>query len=89
MMNFFKAGCLGIYLLAVLSVFLTLPWGSGPLLQKLALVLIAVHALESVFAFKYIKTYPGPLHRSLALALLFGLLHWMPLAKASKAARPT
>lgn len=84
MLNFFKANCLGIYLLAVASIFITLPWGSGPLLQKLALLLIAAHALEAVFAFKYIKSYQGPLLNSLVLALLFGLLHWMPLAKASK-----
>lgn len=88
MLIFFKANCIAIYLLAVTSVFIPLPWGSGPLLQKLALLLVAVHALEAAFAFKYIKTYKGPLIASLVFALLFGLLHWLPLVKASKQARP-
>ena len=42
--------------------------------------------LEMAFAFKYIKAYKGPLLHSLILALLFGLLHWLPLARAGKAA---
>ncbi len=85
MMTFFKANCIAIYLLAILSLFITFPWGTGPLLQFVSVALIAVHALEALFVFKHIKTYPGPLLVSVALALLFGLLHWMPLAKAKNA----
>jgi hypothetical protein len=59
----------------------------GTLFQTLTVALIAVHALELLFAFQYVKTYQGPLLKSVLLALLFGLLHWMPLAKASKKAR--
>lgn len=86
MMTFLKAGCIAIYLLAASSLFVTLPWGTGPLLQFVSVALVAVHALEAVFVFKFIKTYKGSLLTSLALSLLFGLLHWMPLAKASKQA---
>jgi hypothetical protein len=68
----------------VTSLFVTLPWGTGPLLQFVSVALIAVHALEALFVFKHIKSYKGPLLASLALSLLFGLLHWMPLAKASQ-----
>jgi hypothetical protein len=86
MMNILKAGCIAIYLLAVASLFVALPWGTGPVLQFVSVALIAVHALEAVFVLKIIKTYNGPLLTSLFLSLLFGLLHWMPLAKASKKA---
>ena len=90
MNTFFKAGCVGIYLLAVVSLFATLPAGTGPLFQTIALALLAVHALEMAFAYQYVKTYKGPLLHSIALALLFGLLHWMPLAKeASRNRRPS
>jgi hypothetical protein len=37
-------------------------------------------------AFKYVKTYSGPLWVSVVLALLFGVLHWMPLARALRRA---
>lgn len=86
MMTFLKAGCIAIYLLAVTSLFIPLPWGTGPVMQFVSVALIAVHALEAVFVFKVIKTYKGSLLTSLALSLLFGLLHWMPLAKAGKQA---
>lgn len=86
MMTFLKAGCMAIYLLAVASLFVSLPWGTGPLLQFVSVALIAVHALELVFAYKYVKSYKGSLLTSLVLSLLFGLLHWMPLAKASQKA---
>jgi hypothetical protein len=33
--------------------------------------------------FKSVRKYAGSLVVSIALSLLFGLLHWMPLAKAS------
>lgn len=86
MMTFLKAGCIAIYLLAVCSLFTTLPWGTGTVLQFVGIALIAVHALEAVFVWKYIKTYKGSMLTSLVLSLLFGLLHWMPLAKASQKA---
>ncbi len=81
-----KAGCAAIYLLALASLAWPFPGGAGAVIQTLALALLAVHALEMLFVFKHIKSYPGPLATSVALSLLFGLLHWMPLAKAN---RPT
>ncbi|MFM6993118.1 MAG: hypothetical protein ACKOWD_17995 [Rhodoferax sp.] len=73
------------YLLALASVFLTLPMDAGPVVQKLAVALLAVHALECALAFKYVKTYSGSLTKSMVLSLLFGLLHWMPLARSARA----
>lgn len=86
MNNFLKTGCIAIYALALASLFWAMPGGAGPVLQTISLALLGVHALEMLIAFKYIKTYPGPLATSIFLALLFGLLHWMPLAKAQRKA---
>lgn len=74
------------YVLALASLFIALPLDATPVVQKLALALLAVHLLECVLAFKYVKSYAGPLWVSVLLALLFGLLHWMPLARAARQA---
>ncbi len=81
-----KALLSATYLLALASLFIVLPMGATPVVQKLALALLAVHVLECLLAFKYVKSYPGALWVSVLLALLFGLLHWMPLAKAARLA---
>lgn len=85
MNTFLKANCLGAYALALLSLIMSLPWGLGPVMQFIALALLAIHALEAIVAYKHIKTYEGPLLHSLLLTLLFGLMHWLPLARAAKA----
>ena len=83
-MTFLKINLLAIYALAALSLWLPMPWQSGPVLQNMAMALLAIHAIETIFAFKHVKTYPGPLGKSMALSLLFGLLHWLPLARRAK-----
>lgn len=85
MNTFFKANCLAVYLLALLSLLIELPFGAGPILQTIALVLLAAHALEVPIAFGKIKLYQGPLAVSILLTLLFGFLHWLPLARQAKA----
>lgn len=89
MIPFLKALCVAVYALAIASLFGTLPLSTGPVLQFLAIAMVAVHALEAVMVFKYIKSYPGSLAVSLVLALLFGLLHWMPLARANHSTTPS
>lgn len=86
MNTLFKAGCIAIYALALASLVIAFPNGAGPVIQTLAVAFLVVHVLEMLIAFKYIKTYNGPLWVSIVLALLFGLLHWMPLAKAHREA---
>ncbi len=81
-----KALCLGTYALALAAPFVALPLDVGPYLQKLALLLIAAHVLELPIAYRYLALYKGPLIDSVALSLLYGLMHWLPLAKASKRA---
>jgi hypothetical protein len=82
-----KAGCLAIYLLAVIGAFIALPFGATSALQTVAAILLGLHVLELLVAFKSIRRYPGPLIDSIGLTLLFGLLHWLPLAKDPKAGK--
>ena len=81
---FFRANLIAAYMLALLSFFVVLPWGTGPYFQKFTLIVLAIHVLETAVAFKYVKAYKGPLLNSIVLSLLYGLLHWLPIAKAGK-----
>lgn len=53
--------------------------------SRAALILLAIHVVELLFVFKHVRLYPGPLAVSVLLTLLFGLLHWKPLADAASA----
>ncbi|MES2509722.1 MAG: hypothetical protein V4625_07315 [Pseudomonadota bacterium] len=57
-----------------------LPAGLAGRLQNIALVILAVHLIELVVMFRHVRRYRGPLAVSVVLTLLFGLLHWKPLA---------
>jgi hypothetical protein len=52
-----------------------------------AAVLLGLHALELLFMFRHVRLYKGPLAVSVVLTLLFGLLHWKPLADAQARSR--
>lgn len=78
-----KAGTIVIYLLAVAGVAGWLPEGPASVLQRAAVVLLALHLLEVPLAFRYIRRHPGPLVDSVGLTLLFGFLHWLPLKKGA------
>ena len=79
-----KAVCLVIYALALAGLAGLLPSGFAGSMQTIALVMLAVHAVELAVMFKHVKRYPGPLAISILLTMLFGLLHWKPLADAAK-----
>ena len=79
-----KAVCLAIYALAIAGLAGLLPAGLAGSMQTIALVMLIAHAVELLVMFKYVKRYPGPLAVSVLLAMLFGLLHWKPLADAAK-----
>lgn len=80
----FKLLLIATYGLSVVSLFGVLPADLGHLLQRISLILLVIHAIELLLMFKTIRTYPGPLAVSVVLALLFGLLHWKPLADAQR-----
>jgi uncharacterized protein YhhL (DUF1145 family) len=76
-----RAALLSLYALAIAALFVSLPWGAGPVLQNIAKITIAIHVIELLIWFKHVKAYSGPLWSSILLTLLFGLLHWLPIAK--------
>ena len=59
----------------------------GSTALNISAVLVGIHILELIFVYKYVKRYTGPggLAASIALTLLFGLLHWRPLAQTPSA----
>jgi len=81
-----KAACLAVYVLALAGLAGLLPPGLAGTMQNIALVLLVIHALEIVVMFKQVRLYRGPLAVSMLLTLLFGLLHWKPLADEQKRA---
>ena len=89
-LNSLKAACLGAYLLALAGLAGLLPAALAATVQQVALVLLVIHAVELLVVFKYVRLYRGSLAASVLLTLLFGLLHWRPLAKeAAKSAAPS
>lgn len=84
-MTLLKAACLLTYALALAAMAHSLPasWAAlAGVAPRAAAALLLVHALELLVFFKYVRRYPGSLLASAALTLLFGLMHWWPLAKA-------
>ena len=86
MNTFFRANLVALYLLALVATVAVLPWGIGPLVQRVALITLVIHVAETVLAFKHVRDYRGSLLNSVVLSLLFGLLHWLPIAKAQRQA---
>lgn len=75
---------LTVYLLAAASLVWPLPGEAGVWLQRVTLALFAIHAVELLLAFGHVRRYRGALAASILLTLLFGLLHWKPLADAER-----
>ena len=75
----FKAGLIVFYAVGLASLALPLP--GGAFVQRLCLIVLAVHVLETALLFKALGRYPGPLAKSVGLSLLFGALHWWPLVR--------
>ena len=79
-----RIGCVAAYVLGI-AAFTGLI--HGPLAAAAAIVTIALvglHALELLFAYRFLHRYKGSMGASIALALLFGVLHWAPLARQPK-----
>lgn len=78
---FFRVLCLLAYAMAIAKLAGLLPADSFDRAPPVAGVLLALHAAELVFMFKHVRLYRGALAVSVLLTLLFGLLHWKPLAE--------
>lgn len=77
---------LAIYGLAAASLVTALPLSPGIVqaVRIVSVIAFGIHVLELGLAWRHIRSYTGPLAISMLLTLLFGLLHWMPLANAAK-----
>ena len=75
-----RALCLLAYAMALAKLAGWLPASSFDRAPLVAGVLLALHIGELVFMFKHVRLYRGALAVSVLLTLLFGLLHWQPLA---------
>jgi hypothetical protein len=76
-----RALCLLVYAAALAQWAGMLPGAGLERAPWVAAILLALHGVELVFMFKHVRLYQGPLAVSVALTLLFGLLHWRPLAQ--------
>jgi len=76
-----KGTCVLIYALAIAAFFVEFPGNTGTTIQYAALILLGAHVLEVLAAFKSVRLYKGPLLVSVCLTVLFGFLHWLPLAR--------
>lgn len=78
---FLKGACVGAYFMALAGLAGLLGAELTRTTQNLALALIVIHALELVVMFKHVRLYRGSLLISMVLTMLFGALHWLPLAR--------
>ena len=78
-----------VYGTAVCSYLTALPLSPDAIhwVRIVAAVLLAVHLLEVVVCFKRVALHKGPLFDSVLLTLLFGFLHWKPMADAARRPR--
>ena len=74
--------CLFAYVMAAAKLAGLLPEGQFDHAPIVAGLLLGLHLLEAIFMFRHVRLYKGPLVVSILLTLLFGLLHWKPLADA-------
>ena len=84
-----KVACLATYALALAGVAGLLPAGLSGVMQGISLTLLAIHVIELALMFRHVRLYSGPLALSVLLTLLFGLLHWKPLADARARSAPS
>jgi uncharacterized protein YhhL (DUF1145 family) len=84
-----KSVCLAVYLLALARLAGGLPDAMFARLPLIAAVMLLVHVAEMALMFRHVRRYPGSLAASVGLTLLFGLLHWKPLADAHQRASRT
>lgn len=79
--------CLVVYAIAILKLAGLLPAGVFDHTPWVAVALLGLHAAELAFAFRHVRRYRGSLAASILLTLLFGLLHWKPLADQQASTR--
>lgn len=81
-----KLGAVALYAITIASFIVIVPLPPEIIhwIRIASGVLLVAHAVECVVFIGKIKLHPGPLLDSLVLTLLFGFLHWKPLADAKR-----
>jgi hypothetical protein len=82
-MHALKFACVMLYALALTAQAGVWTGTAAVAIRDVALVILAAHVIETGVAFRYVRRYRGALAVSVCLALLFGLLHIVPLARQS------
>jgi hypothetical protein len=84
MFDVLKGVAVAIYAIALAAL---VGWLRGVAFDAVAIfaaAMLVVHAIEVPFVLRYLRRYRGSLAASIALNLLFGLLHWVPLKRAKE-----
>jgi uncharacterized protein YhhL (DUF1145 family) len=84
MLALLKLGCVALYAVALAALAGRVPPPLAGVAEALAALFVALHVLELPFAWKALRAAPGALAAHLAQALLFGVLHWLPLVRAQR-----
>lgn len=85
--TFNKLGLLGLYAIVAATFVTTVPLLDAQQiywLRVLVAVLLGAHALEVLLFRRQVALYRGSFAVSAGLTLLFGFLHWKPLADARR-----
>jgi uncharacterized protein YhhL (DUF1145 family) len=77
-----KLLALVIYALAIAALAGRLPGWASTVLPAIAGLFLVVHVVELAIFWRHIRLYQGTLALSVLLTLLFGVMHWKPLANA-------
>jgi len=85
MNTFFRLVVVAMLLSALAGLAGLLPEAISSVAQWLTAVIIGLHTVELAVAFKHVRRYQGPLLVSILLTLVFGMLHWKPLAEQGSA----
>ena len=85
MLTLLKLGCLALYALGLAGLAGWLHGPSAVAFECFAAAFLAIHVLELPFFWKILRTYRGAFAASVLQALLFGMLHSLPLKRAAQA----
>ena len=76
-----KIACLAVYALGLAGLAGLVHGPAATVGELVSIAFLAVHALELLYAYRFLHRHRGPMAASIALAMLFGVIHWAPLAR--------
>ena len=85
MLALLKLGCLALYALGLAAFAGVVPAPFAIVFEGITVALLAIHVLELPFVWKALRAAPGSLAGHVGQALLFGVLHSLPLLRAQRA----